>query len=165
MTIYLTSSKMYEKDKLVLPNIIKEEFDCIELNEDTIFDWAIEDDKIILKPRNIVTTDDIIGIIDDDGGEWDIDNEIYSLWILDIRGENMGFLASSKIYGDYQIDIPKEVIEEFNVERDSIMEWIINEDGRISINFRKKYSIKDLVGAFHLDEEVSSVDLKRSLYE
>lgn len=79
MTIYLTSSKMYEKDKLVLPNIIKEEFDCIELNEDTIFDWAIEDDKIILKPRNIVTTDDIIGIIDDDGGEWDIDNEIYFL--------------------------------------------------------------------------------------
>lgn len=84
---------------------------------------------------------------------------------MDIRGENMGFLASSKIYGDYQIDIPKEVIEEFNVERDSIMEWIINEDGRISINFRKKYSIKDLVGAFHLDDEVSSVDLKRSLYE
>lgn len=77
MVNYLASSKMYGNDELHLPKIIKEKFTSFDLNEDTIFYWDIEGDNIILKPRKKVTTDDILGIIDDDGEEWDIDKEVY----------------------------------------------------------------------------------------
>ena len=73
----LASSKLNGNDELHLPKIIKEKFTSFELDENTIFDWSIEGDIIILKPRKKVTTEDILGIIDYDGEEWDIDNEVY----------------------------------------------------------------------------------------
>ena len=77
----------------------------------------------------------------------------------------MGILATSKIYGNYQTSIPKEFRKMFNVDKDSVLEWGVNDKGEPTINFRKKRDFKDLVGAFHLDEETNSVDLKRSLYK
>ncbi len=77
----------------------------------------------------------------------------------------MGILATSKIYGNYQTSIPKEFRKMFKVDKDSVLEWGVDENGNPTIGFRKKRNIKDLVGAFHLDEETDSVDLKRSLYE
>ena len=77
----------------------------------------------------------------------------------------MGILATSKIYGNYQTSVPKEFRKMFNVNKDCVLEWGVDDDGNPVINVRKKVDIKDLVGAFHLDEETNSVDLKRSLYE
>ncbi|WP_295619072.1 hypothetical protein [uncultured Methanobrevibacter sp.] len=39
----------------------------------------------------------------------------------------------------------------------------VNEKGEPTISFRKKRDFKEFVGAFNLDEETNSVDLKRSL--
>lgn len=73
----LASSKLYGNDELHLPKIIKEEFKDFTIDENTIFEWDIIDDKIILLPRQKVTIDDVIGMIVDDGEEWDIDKEVY----------------------------------------------------------------------------------------
>ena len=74
-------------------------------------------------------------------------------------------LATSKIYGNYQTSIPKEIRKKFNINnKEYIIEWDIKE-GKREINFRKRRNIKDLIGAFHLEEETDSVELKRSLYE
>lgn len=74
-------------------------------------------------------------------------------------------LATSKIYGNYQTSIPKEIRKKFNINnKEYIIEWDIKE-GKPEINFRKRRNIKDLIGAFHLEEETDSVELKRSLYE
>lgn len=73
----LASSKLYGNDELHLPKIIKEEFKKFPIDENTIFDWDIKDNEIILTPRKKVTINDVIGIIEDDGEEWDIDKEVY----------------------------------------------------------------------------------------
>lgn len=74
-------------------------------------------------------------------------------------------IATSKIYGNYQTSIPKEIRKKFNINnKEYVIEWDIKE-GKPEINFRKRRNIKDLIGAFHLEEETDSVELKRSLYE
>lgn len=77
----------------------------------------------------------------------------------------INIVATSKIYGNYQTSIPKEIRKKCNIDKDYVLEWSITEDGKPNINFRKKRNIKDLIGAFHLDEETNSVELKRSLYK
>lgn len=75
----------------------------------------------------------------------------------------MEILATSKVYGNYQTSIPKEIRKNFDVDKNTVLEWS-KKDDEVIIHFRKKRNIKDLIGAFHLDEETNSSDLKRSLY-
>lgn len=77
----------------------------------------------------------------------------------------MLILATSKIQSNYQTTIPKEIRKNYDIDNDTIVEWTINENGNPEINFRKKRSFKDLVGAFRTDEKTNAVELKRSLYE
>lgn len=74
-------------------------------------------------------------------------------------------LATSKIQSNYQTTIPKEIRKNFTVDKDTVVEWSINERGRAEINFRKKRDINDIIGAFSSDEPTNAVELKRSLYE
>nr|MCQ2965025.1 type II toxin-antitoxin system PrlF family antitoxin [archaeon] len=77
----------------------------------------------------------------------------------------MGILAISKVYGNYQTSIPKEIRNMFDVDKQTVIEWSINSDGKPEINFRKKRNIEDIIGIVHLDEKTNSVDLKRGLYK
>lgn len=77
----------------------------------------------------------------------------------------MLILATSKIQSNYQTTIPKEIRKNYDIDNDTVVEWAINENGNPEINFRKKRSFKDLVGAFKSDERTNAVELKRSLYE
>ena len=47
------------------------------VDENTIFEWDIKDDEIILTPRQKVTLDDVFGMIDDDGEDWNVDELVY----------------------------------------------------------------------------------------
>lgn len=77
----------------------------------------------------------------------------------------MLILATSKIQSNYQTTIPKEIRKNYDIDDDTVVEWAINDNGNPEINFRKKISFKDLVGAFKSDERTNAVELKRSLYE
>lgn len=77
----------------------------------------------------------------------------------------MLILATSKIQSNYQTTIPKEIRKNYDIDNDTVVEWSINDNGNPEINFRKKRSFKDLVGAFKSDERTNAVELKRSLYE
>lgn len=74
----LASSKLYGNDELRLPKIIKEEFKEFPIDENTIFEWDIKDNEIILTPRQNVTLNDVLGIIDDDGEDWNVDELVYN---------------------------------------------------------------------------------------
>lgn len=74
-------------------------------------------------------------------------------------------LATSKIYGNYQTSIPKEIRKRCNITKDYVIEWDLTAEGKPEINFRKRRNIKNLIGAFHLDEKTDSVDLKKELYK
>lgn len=74
----MVNSKMYGNDELHIPKIIKKNFKPFELDENTIFEWTIQDDKIILKPRKKIELEDVVGIISDDSDEeFDIDTLVY----------------------------------------------------------------------------------------
>lgn len=73
----LASSKLYGNDEIHIPKAIKKAFKQFQIDEDTIFDWDIKDNEIILTPRKKVKLDDIIGIIDEGDDEYDIDKMVY----------------------------------------------------------------------------------------
>ena len=76
----LDSSKLYDNDMLHLPKFIKDEFKEFPIDENTIFEWKVRENEIILTPRQKVTLKDVVGMIkkeDDTGEEWDIDKEVY----------------------------------------------------------------------------------------
>ena len=74
----LASSKLYGNDELHLPKIIKEKFNLFKIDKNTIFEWDIKDNSIIITPRQKVSFDDVFGMIDDDGEDWDVDELVYN---------------------------------------------------------------------------------------
>lgn len=74
----LATSKLYGNDELHLPKIIKKEFKHFKIDENTIFEWSIKGNEIILTPRQKVTFDDVFGMIEDDGEDWNIDEMVYN---------------------------------------------------------------------------------------
>ncbi|WP_406531519.1 AbrB/MazE/SpoVT family DNA-binding domain-containing protein [Methanobrevibacter sp.] len=74
-------------------------------------------------------------------------------------------ISNTKIYKNFQTSIPKEVREAFGVDKDTIVEWGIDENGKPEVNFRKKVSVDDIIGLIKTDELTNSVELKKELYK
>ncbi len=77
----------------------------------------------------------------------------------------MEVLANTKVYNNYQTAIPKEMREKFNIDKETIIEWGINDDGTPRNNFRKKVTVNDVLGMIEDDSTDSSVELKKSIYK
>ena len=73
-------------------------------------------------------------------------------------------LAHTKIYKNFQTSIHKEVRETFGVNKDTVVEWGIDEQGNPKVNFRKKVSVDDIIGLIKT-EPTNSVELKKELYK
>lgn len=79
----------------------------------------------------------------------------------------MNVLASTKLYKNYQIAIPKIIrdrLDDLKME-DTVIDWIVNNDGEIIIKPRKKYTVDDLDGIIDLGYNTDAVELKKELYE
>ena len=76
----------------------------------------------------------------------------------------MEILANTKIYKNFQTAIPKEIRKKFNVDKNTIIEWGINEKGEVKINFRKKVNLEDIIDIVKTDEVTNSVELKKEAY-
>ena len=74
-------------------------------------------------------------------------------------------LCNTKIYKNFQTSIPKEVRETFGVNKDTIVEWGIDENGKPEVNFRKKVKAEDIIGLIKTDNPTNSVKLKKVLYK
>ena len=77
----------------------------------------------------------------------------------------MEVLANTKVYNNYQTAIPQEMREKFNIDKETIIEWGINDDGTPRNNFRKKVTVNDVLGMIEDDSTDSSVELKKSVYK
>lgn len=58
----IATSKVYGHEELHIPRKIIEEYEYTEITTDTIIDWYISGNDIILKPRKKVTVEEILGI-------------------------------------------------------------------------------------------------------
>ncbi len=74
-------------------------------------------------------------------------------------------IGHTKIYKNFQTSIPKEVRETFGVNKDTIVEWGIDEKGKPEVNFRKKVTVDEIIGLIKTDKPTNSVKLKRELYK
>lgn len=63
MSMRIATSKVYGHDEIHIPRKIIDEYKYTEISNDTIIDWYIRDNEIILKPRKKVTVEEILGII------------------------------------------------------------------------------------------------------
>ncbi|WP_346661541.1 AbrB/MazE/SpoVT family DNA-binding domain-containing protein [uncultured Methanobrevibacter sp.] len=74
-------------------------------------------------------------------------------------------MGHTKVYKNFQTSIPKEVRETFGVNNDTIVEWGIDENGELKVNFRKKVNVEDIIGLIKTEEPTNSVELKKELYK
>ena len=72
---------------------------------------------------------------------------------------------TTKIYENKQTAIPSEIRKKFNIGANDLVEWNINEDGKVEIKFRKKTSFQDIRSKGKLKQTTNSVDLKKELYK
>ena len=77
----------------------------------------------------------------------------------------MEVLANTKVYNNYQTAIPKEMREKFNIDKETVIEWGVDDKGEPQIKFRKKVTVDDVLGMIDDEGTESSVELKRSIYE
>lgn len=66
----------------------------------------------------------------------------------------------TSIYDKFQTVIPSEIRKEFNLDKSYKIEWKINDDGKVELEFFKELSLDDMVGKYKAKEAINSVDLK-----
>ncbi|MBR6024588.1 MAG: hypothetical protein IK044_06550 [Methanobrevibacter sp.] len=66
----------------------------------------------------------------------------------------------TSIYDKFQTVIPSEIRKEFNLDKSYKIEWKINDDGKVELEFFKELSLDDMVGKYTANEAINSVDLK-----
>jgi len=57
--------------------------------------------------------------------------------------------------------IPSEIRKRISVDPDSIIEWTINEKGKVELDFRKKLTENDIIGLIKEELPYNSVEIKR----
>lgn len=67
----------------------------------------------------------------------------------------------TKIYDKYQTVIPSEIRKKLNLSPSDIVEWSLMDDGSVSLNFRKKMSLDDIIGIIETKEPTNAVKLKK----
>lgn len=69
-------------------------------------------------------------------------------------------VSVTKIYDKFQTVIPSEIRKEFNLDKSYKVEWKINENGKVELDFIKELSLDDMVGRYSAREKIDSVKLK-----
>jgi AbrB family looped-hinge helix DNA binding protein len=72
-------------------------------------------------------------------------------------------MITTKVYDNNQTAIPSEIRKMFKVQANDIVEWIVNEDGEININFRKRSRLDDIVGIVSSKKPIDSVKIQKRI--
>jgi AbrB family looped-hinge helix DNA binding protein len=72
-------------------------------------------------------------------------------------------MITTKVYDNNQTAIPSEIRKMFKVQANDIVEWIVNENGEININFRKRSRLDDIVGIVSSKKPIDSVKIQKRI--
>jgi bifunctional DNA-binding transcriptional regulator/antitoxin component of YhaV-PrlF toxin-antitoxin module len=70
-------------------------------------------------------------------------------------------MITTKLYNRYQTVIPSPIRKQIDIDPESIVEWDINENGKVELTFRKKITEKDLAGIIKKKLPYDSVEIKK----
>ncbi len=74
----------------------------------------------------------------------------------------MTIMAKTNMYDKYQTVIPKEIRKELGItDTDYFIEWFLDEDGKLEVEFVKKLDFMEMGGRYKTEEPVNSVELKK----
>ncbi|MDO5860002.1 hypothetical protein [Methanobrevibacter sp.] len=69
-------------------------------------------------------------------------------------------VSITSIYDKFQTVIPQEIRQEFNLDKSYKIEWRINDNGKVELDFIKELSLEDMVGRYVSSEPINAVELK-----
>ena len=72
-------------------------------------------------------------------------------------------MITTKVYDNNQTAIPSEIRKMFKVQANDIVEWSVNENGEININFRKRSRLDDIVGIISSKKPIDSVKIQKRI--
>ena len=70
-------------------------------------------------------------------------------------------MAKTSIYPKYQTTIPKEIRKRLDLKENYVIEWDINENGKVELTFRKKLTEEDIAGMIKKELPYDSVEIKK----
>ena len=70
-------------------------------------------------------------------------------------------MITTKLYNRYQTVIPSPIRKKLDIDQDSMIEWVINEKGKVELTFRKKISEKDIAGMIKKELPYDAVEIKK----
>ncbi|WP_405268761.1 hypothetical protein [Methanobrevibacter sp.] len=69
-------------------------------------------------------------------------------------------VSVTKIYDKFQTVIPLEIRNEFNLDKSYKVEWRINDNGKVELDFIKELTLDEMIGKYSAEEKIDSVKLK-----
>ena len=72
--------------------------------------------------------------------------------------------ANTKIYKNNQTSIPSKIRKEYNIEPGDIVEWVLDDDCKVAVTFRKKVTFDQVRGSIELNDKTNAVDLEKEIY-
>ncbi|AMD17768.1 hypothetical protein TL18_06905 [Methanobrevibacter sp. YE315] len=69
-------------------------------------------------------------------------------------------VSITKIYDKFQTVIPLEIRNEFNLDKSYKVEWRINDNGKVELDFIKDLTLDEMIGKYSAVEDIDSVKLK-----
>lgn len=67
---------------------------------------------------------------------------------------------TTEISDKFQTVIPSEIRKHYNLSKDHIIKWSINESGKTELDFIKIMPIEDMIGRYRAKRPIDSVELK-----
>ena len=72
-------------------------------------------------------------------------------------------VSVTSIYDKFQTVIPAEIRNEFDLDKSYKIEWRINDDGKVELEFIKELSLDEMVGRYTASQPIDSVQLKNDI--
>ena len=69
-------------------------------------------------------------------------------------------VSITKIYDKFQTVIPLEIRNEFNLDKSYKVEWRINDNGKVELDFIKDLTLDEMIGKYSAVDDIDSVKLK-----
>jgi len=67
-------------------------------------------------------------------------------------------IARTNIYNRFQTVIPKEIRNKIGINKEHIIEWNINDNGKVELTFRKKLTTKDMIGRYTTKKSINATE-------
>lgn len=72
-------------------------------------------------------------------------------------------VETSNLYKGFQTVVPSKIRKKLNLDLNHVLEWNIDENGKVEVEFRKKTNFMDLNGLISSEKHTDSVKFQRKI--